>query len=123
MNKLNRRSFLAAAAAAFSLDPDRLLWVRGAKVYSLPPKPKLYTTAFDTITLAGHPIGRVVSLSVNGMQVPIDPFFLGVGDKVSVSFPDEGPIELEIKRVTLDANFKFDIHVESQPIFDTTLRL
>ncbi len=36
---LNRRgflSFLGAAVASATLDPERLLWVPGAKVYSLP---------------------------------------------------------------------------------------
>ena len=34
---MNRRGFIGAlAAAAFALDPDRALWIRGAKLISIP---------------------------------------------------------------------------------------
>lgn len=33
---MTRRSFLAAAASAFTLDPERALWIRGAKTISIP---------------------------------------------------------------------------------------
>lgn len=36
MPEVSRRNFLAMLAAAFSLDPDRLLWRPGAKMYSIP---------------------------------------------------------------------------------------
>jgi hypothetical protein len=44
---MNRRSFIAsltAAAAGFALDPERLLWIPGAKTISIPKlQPYLYT--------------------------------------------------------------------------------
>lgn len=38
MEKLGRRGFLGAliGGAAFALDPERALWVRGAKTFSVP---------------------------------------------------------------------------------------
>jgi hypothetical protein len=33
---VTRRNWLAAAAAAFALDPERALWVKGAKTISIP---------------------------------------------------------------------------------------
>lgn len=33
---MNRRGFLASLAAAFVVDPERLLWVPGAKLVSIP---------------------------------------------------------------------------------------
>jgi hypothetical protein len=33
---ISRRGFVGAIAAAFVVDPDRLLWVRGAKLISVP---------------------------------------------------------------------------------------
>ena len=41
MRELSRRAFLglaATSAAAFALDPERLLWVPGAKTIFLPPE-------------------------------------------------------------------------------------
>jgi hypothetical protein len=37
----NRRSFLFGMIAAAVLDPERLLWVPGAKTISIPSPPKL----------------------------------------------------------------------------------
>lgn len=66
---MNRRAFLAGAAAiaaAAVLDPERLLWVPGAKTFFLPspkPEPVIAACAFhrgDVITINGlyarHPI-------------------------------------------------------------------
>lgn len=39
MKNLNRRGFLAAVAAAFVVDPEKLLWRPGTKLISI-PKPK-----------------------------------------------------------------------------------
>jgi len=33
---MNRRAFLTGLAAAFALDPERLLWVKGQKTISVP---------------------------------------------------------------------------------------
>ena len=38
---LNRRGFLVSLAAALTLDPERLLWVPGKRVISI-PRPVLY---------------------------------------------------------------------------------
>ncbi len=42
---MNRRSFLASLAAAFVVDPERLLYVPGKKLISI-PKPALVTTGW-----------------------------------------------------------------------------
>lgn len=42
---MSRRSFLAAMAAAFVADPERLLWVPGQKLISI-PKPQVRATLF-----------------------------------------------------------------------------
>lgn len=111
MMKSSRRSFLSAAAAAFVMDPERLLWVKGAKVYSLPPKPT--TLTFGPITLTNHSIHRVCSLTVNGHVIPVDDFFIYPGDKISVSFPDTGRVVLELARVTIDRDFKMFVQLKS----------
>lgn len=37
---MKRRAFLASLAGAFALDPERALWIRGAKTISVPaPRP------------------------------------------------------------------------------------
>jgi hypothetical protein len=38
---VNRRSFLAVLAAAFVGDPERLLWLPGKKLISIPAEPRL----------------------------------------------------------------------------------
>lgn len=38
---MNRRAFLATLAASMGLDADRLLWVPGAKLVSI-PKPRVF---------------------------------------------------------------------------------
>lgn len=54
---MNRRGFLSlfgAVAAAAALDPERLLWVPGAKVISI-PKPRVITfEPGDIITITGR---------------------------------------------------------------------
>jgi hypothetical protein len=44
--RLNRRSFLAILAAGLALDPERMLWLPGKKLISI-PKPRL---AYDVRT-------------------------------------------------------------------------
>jgi hypothetical protein len=50
---LNRRGFLGAigaAVAAATLDPERALWIPGAKVYSIPaPRVEVLSVRFTTI--------------------------------------------------------------------------
>lgn len=41
---MNRRSFLAAIAGAFAADPERLLWIPGAKTISIPAPRVRYVT-------------------------------------------------------------------------------
>lgn len=90
---INRRSFLTAAVAALVLDPERLLWVPGKKVYSIPkPEPK-------TFILALHPITKVDWLSIDGHVIPVENFFF--------SFPDRDPTLVEITRVTIDPDFEY----------------
>ncbi len=45
----SRRTFLAALGAAFALDPERLLWVPGAKTISV-PAPRVIQHAYDEET-------------------------------------------------------------------------
>lgn len=42
---MNRRGFLAALAGAFVTDPERLLWVPGKKLISIPAPPKVFIQA------------------------------------------------------------------------------
>lgn len=45
---MNRRGFIGAlAAAAFALDPDRALWVPGAKLISIPRPPRIPVRVID----------------------------------------------------------------------------
>jgi hypothetical protein len=78
---MNRRGFLASVLGALGsaavFDPERLLWVPGAKVISIPQKvvvrpglyAKLYTDAARTkeLTAAGYKAQRLVR--VNGVTV------------------------------------------------------
>jgi hypothetical protein len=96
MTKINRRSFLSAAAAAFVMDPERLLWVPGRKVYSiLKPQPKTVWT--EHVMLAVHPIVRVTAISVNGIRCEFDCHDIGVepGDLIRLSFPADELAKLE----------------------------
>lgn len=86
--KLNRRSFLSAAAAALVLDPDRLLWVPGAKVYSIPkPKPLF---RFD-MPLTIHSIVHVSSISFDILVS----FAGGIPQPLTFKWLDNGRICLE----------------------------
>lgn len=105
--KINRRSFLAAAAAALVMDPERLLWIPGAKVYSIPkPQPV-------TVHLAYHPLLRVISLSINGHEIPIENFSVGVGDHIQVSSPGTDPLKLIVTRAVIDKDFKLYLQGKS----------
>ncbi len=44
-----RRGFLAAVTAAFALDPERALWVPGAKMISI-PAPRIVSGVWHRIT-------------------------------------------------------------------------
>lgn len=42
---MNRRAFLGALLAAFVVDPERLLWIPGRKLVSIPkPRPRFLTS-------------------------------------------------------------------------------
>jgi hypothetical protein len=79
-----RRSFfgtLGGAAAAFALDPERALWVQGAKTISVPAPsivPFEPAVAFfglgDIITIEGRP-GHFVVTTVSG---PDETFSVGL---------------------------------------------
>lgn len=43
---MNRRSFLAAMAGAFVADPERLLWVPGRKLISIPKPHQLEAASY-----------------------------------------------------------------------------
>ena len=50
---MNRRAFFglaASAAAAFALDPERALWVPGAKTISIPATTRPYLAVGDVVT-------------------------------------------------------------------------
>lgn len=47
---ISRRGFLASLAAAFVTDPERLLWVPGKTLISI-PRPKLVTPMLDQINV------------------------------------------------------------------------
>lgn len=48
---MNRRGFIGALLGAAVLDPERLLFVPGRKVYSI-PSPKVFTTCLTTQQMA-----------------------------------------------------------------------
>jgi hypothetical protein len=50
--RLSRRSLFAGLAAGFALDPDRLLWVKGAKHYSIPARRVEIFQSSATVRLA-----------------------------------------------------------------------
>jgi hypothetical protein len=59
---LNRRSFfasLAGGAAALTLDPDKLLWVPGKKLISI-PAPRPFLAIGDIVTFG---VGDIVTFS------------------------------------------------------------
>lgn len=60
---MNRRAFLASVAAALTLDPERLLWVPGKKLISVPaPRvEKRFLTVGDVITFGGDPQRYIVT--------------------------------------------------------------
>lgn len=100
---ISRRSFFSAAAAALSLDPERLLWVPGAKLYSI-PKPQPRTHAVISIPVGRFaPIIKVVAVSMDGIRCEFDcdhDSSLNVGDVISLSFPARDFARLEITSVT-----------------------
>jgi hypothetical protein len=58
---MNRRSFLAALAAGFAFDPERLLFVPGKKTFSI-PKPRVGPED-STVTVPFFNIGDIVTFS------------------------------------------------------------
>ena len=42
---MNRRAFLASLLATAALDPEKLLWVPGARTIFVPPAPRVYTSS------------------------------------------------------------------------------
>ncbi len=48
---LNRRGFLAAIAAAVTLDPEKLLWVPGKKLISIPAPAPNFETLYTPFTI------------------------------------------------------------------------
>lgn len=69
---MNRRGFLGAigaALAAATLDPERALWIPGAKTFSLPP----------ALTFAGIPIEELRALASTGFV-----FQFSIGDIITI---------------------------------------
>jgi len=59
MAALTRRSFLAAAAAALVHDPERALWVPGAKLISIPAARPVECLIMRVSVIAGPPEHRL----------------------------------------------------------------
>jgi hypothetical protein len=85
----SRRGFLASLAAAFVADPERLLWVPGAKTISVPaalPLVREYTefggivfSVGDIVTLGGAEPSRFIVTHVNQSgysRIGLSPFRL-----------------------------------------------
>lgn len=67
---MNRRGFIGAlAAAAFALDPDRALWVPGAKLISIPaPRLPFRLEVGDIVTFAPWPERYIVTAAARSMN-------------------------------------------------------
>lgn len=92
---LNRRGFLAALgafAAAAALDPERALWVRGAKLVSIPKPAPLVTTGWaapapfmlavgDIVTFGDWPERYVVTAPSGSIERISDARFVRVPAK------------------------------------------
>ena len=94
---MNRRGFLATLAAAFVADPERLLWVPGRKLISIPPKP-LYPGGGNRILTISEitnemlkVLGHNLKLSTRSVNRMYDADFVGVvpkiGDTITVRKP------------------------------------
>lgn len=69
----SRRSFLAAMAAACVLDPERLLWVPGAKMISIPARP--FLAVGDIVTIGGIPWRYIVTAEARSIERATDARF------------------------------------------------
>jgi len=99
---INRRSFLSAAAAALVLDHERLLWVPGRKVYSIPkPQPTTIRLDVDSATLAVRPIIRVTGISIDGRKFEFDQdrCVIEPGDAINLSLSDVDSVTLLVSQV------------------------
>src|SRR5262249_45521890 len=61
---MNRRAFLAALAGA-TLDPERLLWVPGKKLISIPPARVKFNVEFPF----AFRVGDIIQFAVDGSQL------------------------------------------------------
>lgn len=60
---MQRRSFLAALAGAFALDPERALYVPGKKLISIPRPRSAFLSIGDIVEIKGLPFRlRVASI-------------------------------------------------------------
>ncbi len=97
---MNRRGFIGALAAAFVADPERLLFVPGTKLISIPaPRLALTRTPFDDLIIRealrqltdnlvlGKLFTRDYYAGENMVKSAIDPSVmrLGFGDRVAVA--------------------------------------
>ena len=62
---MNRRNFLSSLLAASTLDPERLLWVPGAKMTSV-PKAKIRLMTYSAWHRTGHELGIGRSGQIQG---------------------------------------------------------
>ena len=87
---MNRRGFFGvlAGAAAFALDPERALWVLGAKTISIPPAARRFEVGY----LGGDPVG----IWATAHHLPIDVIAAhlraegrrpNIGDTINIRMP------------------------------------
>jgi hypothetical protein len=68
---MNRRAFLAAAAAALAYDPERALWVPGAKTISVPAPREL--RQYGPISMYGPWTSYDVIWEIDAVLIPNGP--------------------------------------------------
>lgn len=113
---MNRRGFLGAmlgAVAGATLDPERLLWVPGRKVYSVPSDLFLLNTGQFRMDYM-RPAAMAI---IDGMNAEFAKFYSEQFDKVhglrAYAYKEDGPVlyklEAEFKPAVFLQSFDYEI--------------
>lgn len=82
------RRFFTSALSAFALDPERLLWVPGAKMISIPAPPKVERITWDIDTWMGK---RYIRFYKRGAPFLGEPWRISVEDVTRPEFFTKWP--------------------------------
>lgn len=87
---MNRRGFLGAIAAALVLDPERALWVPGAKKISIPKPPIPFLAVGDVVMFGPYSERYIVTEEARSLERISDARFRIAGPPSGDLLPREG---------------------------------